>query len=69
MEFSMVETVSNGEQLADSGAEEERMGGEGFGNIVMLFVILGVLVLAAVVIFAVLALSGQFLNPYLDPPV
>jgi hypothetical protein len=69
MEFSMVEKVSNGVRYVDSEAEEERMGGEGFGNIVMLFVILGALVLTAVVIFAVLALSGQFLHPYLDPPV
>jgi hypothetical protein len=69
MEFSMVETVSNGEHFAESGAEEERMGGEGFGNIVMLMAILGALVLVAIIIFAALALSGQFLNPHMDPPV
>jgi hypothetical protein len=69
MEKNMVEKVSNDVRYVDSDAEEERMGGEGFGNIVMLFVILGVLVLAAVIIFAVLALSGQFLNPYMDSPV
>ena len=65
----MVETVSKGEQFAESGANEERMGGEGFGNVVMLMVILGALVLAAVVIFALLALNGQFINTHMDPPV
>jgi hypothetical protein len=46
-----------------------RMGGEAFGNVMMLAVIVGALVLAGVVVFALLALNGQFLHPYLDPPV
>ena len=49
--------------------EERRMGGEGFGNIVSLVALLGVAVLAAIVILAVLALSGQFANEIIDPPV
>lgn len=65
----MVESTSNGEQLIGQNAEDARMGGEGFGNVVMLLVIVGVLVLVAVVVFAMLALSGQFLHPHLDPPV
>ena len=65
----MVEKVSNGIRYVDSDAEEERMGGESFGNIVMLMVVLGALVLVAVVIFAALALGGQFLHPHMDPPV
>jgi uncharacterized membrane protein len=69
MEFSMVETGSNRVQYVESGAEEERMGGEGFGNIVMLMAILGALVLVAIIIFAALALSGQFINPHMDSPV
>ncbi|MBA2248123.1 MAG: hypothetical protein H0W23_08340 [Chloroflexia bacterium] len=48
--------------------EEQRMGGEGFGNIVSLVALLGVAILAAIVILAVLALSGQFSNDIIDPP-
>ncbi len=65
----MVESTSNGEQLVEQNAEDVRMGGEGFGNVVMLMVIIGALVLVGVVVFAMLGLSGQFLHPYLDPPV
>ncbi len=65
----MVESTSNGEQLVEQNAEDVRMGGEGFGNVVMLTVIVGALVLVGVVVFAALALGGQFLHPYLDPPV
>jgi len=65
----MVEKDSNGKQFILSGPEEERMGGEGFGNIVMLMVIVSALVLVAVVVFAALAYSGQFMHPHLDPPV
>lgn len=49
--------------------EEPRMGGEGFGNVVMLMVIVGGLVVAGVVVFAMLALFGQFENTIVDPPV
>ncbi len=47
--------------------KEARMGGEGFGNIVMLFVVVGALVLLAIVAIAMLGLSGQFENELTDP--
>ncbi len=47
---------------------EERMGGEGFGNVVSLVVLIGVVLLAAVIILAVLAFTGQFENELIDPP-
>jgi hypothetical protein len=55
---------------ATSGTDdEERVGGEGFGNVVMLAVILGLVLLAAVVIIAALSLSGQFEKDLIDPRV
>jgi uncharacterized membrane protein len=56
---------------ATSGTDddEERVGGEGFGNVVMLAVILGMVLLAAVVIIAALSLTGQFEKDLLDPRV
>ncbi len=47
--------------------EEARMGGEGFGNIVMLFVVVGALVLLGIIALAMLGLSGQFENELTDP--
>jgi hypothetical protein len=49
--------------------EPTRMGGEGFGNVMMLGVLLGVLVLGAIITIAVLALGGYWDNPNVDPPV
>jgi len=46
---------------------EARLGGEGFGNIVMLFVVVGVLVLLGIIALAMLGLSGQFENEMTDP--
>lgn len=47
--------------------DEQRMGGEGFGNVVALVALLGVAILAAIVILAILALAGQFENELIDP--
>ncbi len=47
--------------------EEQRMGGEGFGNIVSLVALLGIAILSAIVILAILALTGQFENDIIDP--
>jgi hypothetical protein len=49
--------------------DETRMGGEGFGNVVMLVVGLGALILIAIIVVALLALNGQFDNPNVDPAV
>lgn len=54
--------------LVDEDEREERMGGEGFGNVVSLVVLIGVVLLAAVIILAVLAFTGQFENELVDPP-
>lgn len=57
----------------DAGAaaddENVRKGGEGFGNIVMLVVMLGAAVLAVVVVLGILALTGQFESDTLIPRV
>lgn len=49
--------------------QERRMGGEGFGNVVNLVALLGVVALASIIILAILALTGQFDNEIIDPPV
>jgi hypothetical protein len=54
---------------ATSDDDNARMGGEGFGNVVMLFVLLGGLVLLGIITLAVLALTGQFDNEMVNPPV
>ncbi len=46
---------------------DERMGGEGFGNVVMLVVLVGALILAGIIVVALLALNGQFENTNVDP--
>ena len=52
----------------DARSEEDRkMGGEGFGTIVNLFVGLGVIVLLALVVLGILAVTGQFTSDLLDP--
>lgn len=52
----------------DEDERETRMGGEGFGNVVSLVALIGVVVLAAIIILAILALTGQFDNEIIDPP-
>ncbi len=54
---------------SDKESEKTRMGGEGFGNVVMLFVILGVVALVAVIVLGILALTGQFDATSVDPRV
>ncbi|HEV2072311.1 MAG TPA: hypothetical protein VGR29_01600 [Thermomicrobiales bacterium] len=47
--------------------EDDKLGGEGFGTIVMLFVGLGLLLLLALVVLAILAVTGQFDSEFMDP--
>lgn len=47
--------------------EDDKLGGEGFGIIVMLFVGLGLLLLLALVVLAILAVTGQFDSEFMDP--
>lgn len=54
--------------LVEDEEHEQRMGGEGFGNVVSLVVLIGVVLLAAIIILAVLSLTGQFENELVDPP-
>ncbi|HYI26028.1 MAG TPA: hypothetical protein VD767_11515 [Thermomicrobiales bacterium] len=58
--------VIGGDARDDSDA---KMGGEGFGNVVMLAVLVGILLLGAIVVIALLALNGQFENTNVDPAV
>jgi hypothetical protein len=59
---------SDGRTVVPVDEDEQRMGGEGFGNVVALVAVLGVVILAAIVILAILALTGQFENEIIDPP-
>ena len=60
--------VVGGDSRASAEQDEDgRIGGEGFGNIVMLAMMLGVVVLVAIVVLAALALTGQFESDILDP--
>jgi hypothetical protein len=61
--------VVGSDATTSSDDDEPRMGGEGFGNIMMLAVIIGALVVGGVLVFAILALTGQFENTIVDPPV
>ncbi|CAN5750166.1 MAG: hypothetical protein ACR2GI_00425 [Thermomicrobiales bacterium] len=54
---------------SDEDSEEAQMGGEGFGNVVMIFVILGVVALVSVIVIGILAATGQFENTAVDPRV
>lgn len=47
--------------------EDDKLGGEGFGTIVTLFVGLGALILLTLVILAILALTGRFESGLMDP--
>lgn len=47
--------------------EDEKLGGEGFGTIVTLFVGLGALVLLTLIVLAILAITGQFESDLMDP--
>ncbi len=61
--------VVGGDARTSSEDEDQRMGGEGFGNIMMLAVIIGALVIGTVLVLAILGLTGQFENTIVDPPV
>lgn len=59
----------SGPASSNPEVEEQRMGGEGFGNVVSLVFLIGAAALAAIVILAILALTGQFANDIIDPAV
>lgn len=44
----------------DYREEEERLGGQGFGGIVIAFVAIGALVLIGLIVLAIMALMGNF---------
>lgn len=47
--------------------DDEKLGGEGFGTIVTLFVGIGVLILLALIAALVLAVTGYFDSDLMDP--
>ena len=47
--------------------EDDKIGGEGFGAIVILFVAIGAIILLTIVVMAILALTGRFESPFMDP--
>ncbi len=52
-----------------SDPAERKLGGHGFGNLLTVIVILGAIVLVAIVVIAILAMTGRFENTLMDPPV
>ena len=61
--------VVGSDTSASPDDEDQRMGGEGFGNIVMLAVIIGALLIGGILVLAILGLTGQYENTIVDPPV
>jgi hypothetical protein len=49
--------------------EEEKLGGQGFGMIVLLFAGLGVLVLIGLIVLAVMSMTGNFDSEFFDPVI
>ncbi len=49
--------------------DEPRLGGQTFGRIVILVAGLGVLVVAALVVLAIMALTGDFDKEFFDPVI
>lgn len=47
--------------------DEERLGGQTFGKIVMLLAGLGVLVVAGLVVLAIMTITGSFELEFFDP--
>ncbi len=49
--------------------DDEKLGGEGFGTIVMLVAGLGLILLIGLIVLAVMSLMGQFDSDLMDPIV
>jgi hypothetical protein len=49
--------------------EEDKLGGQAFGGIVLLFAGLGVLVLIGLIVLAVMSITGSFESEFFDPIV
>lgn len=52
---------------ARGGDEDEKIGGEGFGAVITVFVGLGALLLLALIVLAILAITGQFESGLMNP--
>ncbi|HWV24475.1 MAG TPA: hypothetical protein VNZ58_09795 [Thermomicrobiales bacterium] len=51
----------------DAREGNDRLGGEGFGTIVTIFVGIGVLVLIGLVVLAIFSVTGHFESDFMDP--
>lgn len=49
--------------------EEDKLGGQGFGMVVMLVAGLGILTLIGLIVLAVMAITGSFDSEFLDPVI
>lgn len=49
--------------------EDQRLGGQGFARVVLLVVALGLLTVGTLVVLAVMALTGNFDMPNIDPVI
>lgn len=58
-----------GLSVGPDARDEEELGGKGFGMVVQIFTALGLLVLIALVVLGIMALTGYFDIEYFDPPV
>lgn len=53
----------------DAREEDDRLGGEGFGTIMYIFVAVGAILLIGMIVVAIMAMTGNFKNDLLDPVV
>lgn len=51
----------------DYREDEERLGGQAFGGVIIAFVAIGLIVLIGLVVLAIMALNGRFDLPAFDP--
>lgn len=51
----------------DAREKSDRLGGEGFGTIVNIFVGIGAIILIALVVVAIFAVTGHFEHEFIDP--
>lgn len=51
----------------DAREEDDRLGGQGFGTIVNIFVGLGAIILIGLIVIAIMASTGRFEHEFIDP--
>lgn len=53
--------------MGPDARDDDELGGQGFGNVVQIFVGIGVLVLIGLIVLGILSLTGHFQLDHFDP--